>query len=197
VDEPPAVTITSPADGDKVSGDSVLLSATAIDDQSVTSVVFEVNGSSLSATPDSGVWSATWVLDGVADGGYAIAATATDTGGQTDSHSISVTLDNITDQPIGVAELSPSSEWTKPNVAWAATVAVSLDPGVADAIVTGVWSSGDIVECTTDGSGLCSVTLEKISKKTASVDFTVTDISKAGYAFVPSDAAFVVVPKPE
>jgi hypothetical protein len=106
-------------------------------------------------------------------------------------------VDNIEDQPIGVAELSPSSEWTKQNVAWAATVAVSLDSGVADAIVTGVWSDGSIVQCTADASGACSVTLEKISKKTASVDFTVTDISKAGFAFVPSDATFVVVLKPE
>jgi hypothetical protein len=195
VDTSPTVSITKPADSATVAGE-ILITAEAFDDNGVLSVVFDVSGESLPATFDSGVWSAAWDSTAALDGVYSITAIATDTADQTASHSISVTVDNVADATVYYS-LSGSGAWTKPNVAWAATVTVTLDPLLESAVVTGEWSSGDIVQCTTDGSGVCSVTLDKISKKTASITFTVTDISLAGYVFVPTGPDTLTVARPD
>jgi hypothetical protein len=75
----------------------------------------------------------------------------------------------------------------------------ALLPG---ATVTGTWSGGGKGSgtCTTDGNGMCTVTRVKISRKKASVGYTVSNITLAGYAYTPSDneedPATVAVPRP-
>ena len=53
--------------------------------------------------------SAIWDLTGVADGDYTITATATDTIGQTASHSIVVTVDNETGASMHIGDLDGSA----------------------------------------------------------------------------------------
>jgi hypothetical protein len=93
-DNPPSVSITSPADGATVSG-TVSVTADASDDNGVSQVEFFVDGSSLGTDSDgSNGWSASWDTTAYADGGYTVEAVATDSAGQTASDSVSVTVDN-------------------------------------------------------------------------------------------------------
>src|SRR5690606_27625884 len=94
VDNPPSVSITSPADGATVSG-VVTVSADAADDQGVVQVEFLVDGGSLGADADgSDGWAVGWDTTAVPDGEHSISAVATDTAGQTTSTSVRVTVRN-------------------------------------------------------------------------------------------------------
>lgn len=79
------MSITSPADGDGVSGASVTITADATDDNGVEKVEFWVDSTWMGEDTDgTDGWSAIWDLTSVAEGNYTIAATASD-GWQTDS----------------------------------------------------------------------------------------------------------------
>ncbi|HUG14351.1 MAG TPA: S8 family serine peptidase, partial [Thermomicrobiales bacterium] len=87
-DSTPSVSITNPADGATVSG-SVTITAAASDDNGVTQVEFFVDGASIGIDSDfSDGWSVSWDTTTVIDGGHTLTATATDTAGQTASHSV-------------------------------------------------------------------------------------------------------------
>jgi len=138
----PTVTITAPLDGANVSG-SVLIEADASDNTGVTHVAFEANGEPLSddADPSDG-WSATWSTSGLADGSYNLSAVAYDTLGQSNRHTITVS--------IGV---NPQGDWVGAYgsegyalAAWNGTSGdlVNLPSGVSYAVELGtraVWSS--------------------------------------------------------
>ena len=196
--DPPLVEITSPTDGGTISGTLVSITADASSAVGVTQVAFFIDGSSIGVDSDEADgWSETWDLIGVADGAYTLTATATDADGQTASHSISVTVDNEADAPITVAALTGSAVWTKPNVAWEATAAVTVGPALEGAVVTGSWDDGTTGTCTTGSGGTCTIVLSKISKKVSSVTFTVGDVALAGYAYVPSSETEITVYRPE
>ncbi|MEW5991435.1 MAG: GDSL-type esterase/lipase family protein [Chloroflexota bacterium] len=86
---------------------------------------------------------------------------------------------------------------------WTATVTVGVIgeagapvPGV---IVEGVWSAGSgATSCVTSDTGTCSITSAALNKKTASVLFTVTNLSADGWIYAASSnvASSVVVVKP-
>ncbi|MFW6074408.1 MAG: Ig-like domain-containing protein [Chloroflexota bacterium] len=98
-DADPSVEITSPGDGDTVSGE-VEITANASDDNGVDQVEFFVDGASIgTGTESAGTWSINWDTIGYADDAYTITATATDTAGQTASSSVGVTVDNIDEAP--------------------------------------------------------------------------------------------------
>ena len=110
VDNPPSVSISSPADGATVSG-PVAITAIATDDNGVTQVEFFVDGTSIGVGTNGGDgWSVTWDTTSVIDGSYTLSATATDTGGKTASDSISVTVQNgtTTDTPPTVSITAPA-----------------------------------------------------------------------------------------
>jgi serine protease len=93
-DNPPSVSLTSPANGATVSG-TVNLTANASDDYGVSQVEFFVNGGSIGVDTDgSNGWSTSWNTTTSANGGYTVSATATDTIGQTASANISITVNN-------------------------------------------------------------------------------------------------------
>jgi hypothetical protein len=136
--------------------------ASTADDNGVTLVEFFIDGGSIGVDGDaSDGGSAIWNLTGVVDGDYTITANATDTIGQTASHSIVVTLNNGVDPPTGggdlhVHDLSGSSASGKGGK-WHVTVTVDIwdhtDPGaelrLANATVEGVWSGAfDGIEVT-------------------------------------------------
>lgn len=85
---------------------------------------------------------------------------------------------------------------------WTASVIVTVhDPthsAVAGVGVSGTFSGGGTVTCTTTTAGTCTVTRTAISVKTASVSFTVSGLSKSGasYDAAANDVSSVVVSKP-
>ena len=82
-DSRPVIEITSPADGEVVSG-MVDISANASDDHGVAQVTFSSNGMPISTDTDgSNGWSAVWDTATLAGGAYSLTTTATDTRGAT------------------------------------------------------------------------------------------------------------------
>jgi len=117
MDYPPTVSITYPGDGATVSG-TVVVTADASDDNSVTQVEFFVDDSTIDVDFDgSDGWSTSWDTTTVSDGSYKVTATATDDVLQTSSDSINVTVDNEDDAPT-VTITSPAD---------AATVSGTID----------------------------------------------------------------------
>jgi hypothetical protein len=105
------------------------------------------------------------------------------------------TLTVNTTLPIKVASLAGSSIWTKPNALWQARVVVILNPTGEGAVVTGAWSTGAAGTCTITG-GSCPIVLSNISKKFASVTFTVNNVTLTGYVYDPSGPTTVTVNRP-
>jgi hypothetical protein len=186
VDNPPTVTITNPSDGATVSS-SLSVTADATDDYGVTQVEFFVDGSSIGV--DTSVpYSASWDTTTYSDGAHTASAVATDTTGQTNSDSVSVTVQNAAPGTIHVFDLSGSSTVRRNN--WNATVTVAVrdssDNPMANITVTGNWTgasfNGGSNTCITDASGQCSVSTGNI-KSDPSVTYTVTDLAGAGYVY--------------
>jgi len=89
----PTVQITSPLDGETVSG-LVEVTAQASDDSAVTQVAFSANGSAISTDVDaSDGWSAAWDTGLLRGGTYSLRATATDTGGRTSSSHVTALVE--------------------------------------------------------------------------------------------------------
>jgi len=76
--------------------------------------------------------------------------------------------------------------------AWQATTTTTVHDvnhaAIANATVSGSWSGGitGTASCVTNSAGQCSVTSGNISTKSASVTFTVTNVSQAAYAYQSS-----------
>ena len=116
VDTPPEVTLTSPATGATVQG-VVTFSADATDDHGVFRVVFAVDGTAFE-TDSNGTngWTGSWSSTAVADGPHTISATATDTAGQTDTSSITVTVANSTSPKVLMVVAAPTARTAPENV---------------------------------------------------------------------------------
>lgn len=180
-DSPPTVSITSPADGSTVSG-TVAVTADASDDNGVTNVEVIVDGASIATdTNGSDGWSVSWDSASAPDGVRTISVTATDSANQTGSDSVSVSVDNATStgSTMHIDDLDETS--TSQGRTWTATVTASVADsdrsGVSGASVTGTWGNGDTTGCTTDTVGACQVELSGITKRTAFVDFSVTNVT--------------------
>ena len=101
VDDPPTVTMTSPAAG-PVSG-TINVAADATDDNGVTKVEFFVGTTSI-GVDTAAPYEVSWNSTVVGDGPHALSATATDTIGQTGSDTIDIIVDNT---PPSVTITSP------------------------------------------------------------------------------------------
>lgn len=163
VDNPPTVSITSPANGVTVSG-LVNITANASDDNGVSRVGFYVDGVLLGfdlATPYEFAWNST----AVTDGSHTISATAVDTTSKTATHSVTVTVDNVNDLP--VANAGPDkSAYVGDTVAFDGSA--SYDPD--GSIVSHAWDFGDGAT----GSGV-TVSHAYTTVGTYIVTLTVTD----------------------
>jgi hypothetical protein len=186
-DSAPTVVVDQPADGSTVSG-SITLTASATDDNGVVQVEFTVDGASIAVdTSGSDGWSVGWDTTAQADGGHTVAAVATDTVGQTASQAVTVTVDNVADTPppaMHVGDLDGESTSVKSG--WRATVATTVLTGeepLKGAEVRGSWSTGETGTCTTDASGVCSVTSSTLRKTISSVGFSVDDLVLDGYTY--------------
>ena len=93
-DNPPSVSITSPASGVTVSG-TVTVSANATDDNGIKKVEFYLNGS-LKSTSTSSPYSWSWDSTQLTNTSHTIKVVAYDTADQTATSQISVTVNNTT-----------------------------------------------------------------------------------------------------
>ncbi len=117
-DMPPTVAVAAPDDGDTVAG-TVTITANASDKEGVTQVEFLVDATVIATdTTAADGWSTSWdtttsTESGALypDGSHTVTARATDTAGQTASHSVTVSVDNVNDRP-NVTITSPTEAST-------------------------------------------------------------------------------------
>lgn len=112
--QPPAVSITSPANGASVSG-IVNVTVSATDNVGVASVKLSVDGTVYS-TIFSAPYSFSWNSDNVADGTHTLTATAKDAAGNSASASISVAKNTVINTPPPTPTLPSSLSLTAPPV---------------------------------------------------------------------------------
>ena len=186
VDDPPAVSILSPAAGSAVSG-GVTIIASASDDRGLAQVEFFVDGTSIGIdTSSSGGWTATWGAPSV-DGPHVLTARATDSGLQMSS-SAPVNV-NVSNPPTSmhVHDLDGTSVRVGGSQ-WRATVTITVTNN-KEALVPGAtvgisWSTGGSGSCTTNSSGVCSVTSAKLRRSSvAQTTALVTNLSGASLAY--------------
>ncbi|HUG43353.1 MAG TPA: S8 family serine peptidase [Acidobacteriota bacterium] len=209
-DNPPTVSIVAPPDGSTVSG-MVLVQVDASDGEDAPgSLDVEVafNGGALQAAPfnsSSGHYELSWDSDPFAGNSVQIEARAADSAGNTaNAAPIHVQVSEPEPDPdpepqsLHVESLTGSSASQGRNN-WRATVQIlvvdDLGQAVSGATVQGNWSAGGgrNFQCTTDGSGLCSITSGNISSQTSSVTFTVQDVVHSSLAYDPNDNAMTEV----
>ena len=61
--------------------------------------------------------------------------------------------------------------------------AAPVHAAVSGATVQGAWSSGGTGRCITSASGRCTLTSPSLTRKTASVTFTVTTVAASGRTY--------------
>lgn len=175
VDNPPAITISSPASGATLSG-ALTVTASATDDQGVTQVEFFVDGASLGIdSAGSDGWSASWNTTAFSEGAHSLGATATDTAGQTSSTAIGVTVDNLNDAPVASFSYSCSA------LSCSFDASGSADPD--GTIVSYDWAFGD---GTTAANAGATVGHSYAAAGTYGVTVTVTDDDGATNAAIKS-----------
>ena len=104
---PPAVSMTSPADGATVTG-TITIRATASDDVGVAGVQFRLDGANLGREDLSAPYSVAWDTTASANGSHTLTAVARDAAGNTaTAAAVTVTVGNDTTAPT-VAIISPA-----------------------------------------------------------------------------------------
>jgi PKD repeat protein len=115
-------------------------------------------------------------------GTYPITLTVTDNGGATGIQSKSLT---VIQPSMHVGDLDRAV--TNQRSTWTAIATITVHDSnhslVANATVSGSWSNGGTGSCTTNGSGQCAVPRSTILKNTASVIFTVTNVTHASLTY--------------
>ena len=113
--------------------------------------------------------------------------TLTDANGDTSSATVTIDVSDSNNVSIVfISGLSGSGTRTDSRGRWDATVSVTLNVAVAGANVSGSWSGGAKGggSCTTNGSGQCSITKNRI--RSSSATFTIDSVSAIGYTYDPS-----------
>ena len=119
---PPTVSMTAPANGATVTGNTVSVSASASDNVAVTSVQFKLDGANLGAADTASPYTLTWDSTTAANGSHVLTAVASDGAGNTaTATSVTVTVNNDTTAP-SVAVTAPAAGSTV-----SATANVSAD----------------------------------------------------------------------
>ncbi len=142
VDNAPTVSVTAPTDGAVVAG-SVLVTATAADDNGVTTVQFYVDDILLGVDTVA-PYEMLWPSASSSDGTHSVKATAIDTVGQIANSVVSVTVDNVNEAPTADAGTDQSVE----DVDGDGSESVTLDASASSddrGIVNYSWSESGLV----------------------------------------------------
>jgi hypothetical protein len=87
-----------------------------------------------------------------------------------------------------IGDIDPSAIWAT-STRWRARATIVVHDQahhtLTGAVVTGVWTGNTTVACTTNTSGVCFVQ-KRFARKKASVTFSVTNVSLAGYPYAPT-----------
>jgi hypothetical protein len=79
---------------------------------------------------------------------------------------------------------------TRQTKKWTAKVTIRIrsatETAVPGATVSGTWSTGASMTCTTGKNGNCTVTMSAIPRTTLSVTFSVTNVARSGWVYLPS-----------
>jgi len=124
------------------------------------------------------------------EGTYIVELTVTDDDGATDTATQQVTVGSSVPQSMHVADLIGDSELGRKG-RWDAFVNVTIhgsgDNVLEGATVSGSWSTGREMSCTTSSSGYCSITLSNLKTTLGSVTFTVINVSASGWEYNAND----------
>ena len=138
-----------------------------------------------------------------AGGTFVVTVTVTDDDGASGSASTSIAVSAPSEpMPMWIGDLTGSA--TSSHNSWTATVVIAVaGPGdvvpgpVSGVSVTGAWSAGSGgTGCTTGTDGTCTVTSSNLNRKTTSVTFTVTGLTRDGWVYTPDSDASIVIAKP-
>jgi hypothetical protein len=195
---PPTVSVTSPAAGAVVSN-SVQLAATASDGVSgIAKVDFLVDGNVV-GTSTTAPYTATWTTTTYANGGHTVTARATDGAGNVaTSAGVNVTVQNA-GQVLHIVSMNGygllrTFSWR----AWAdVTVDDQTSTPVSGVTVTFTFSGGTATTrtCTTNSSGYCSTSGNKVSVPLSSSETIVTtNVVKAGATWNGQKFAVTMTP---
>jgi methionine-rich copper-binding protein CopC len=128
---PPTVKVGTPANGAFASGLTVL-QAVASDNIAVTSVQFQLNGTSIGPLMTTAPYRTAVDFSSFASGTYSLTAVATDAANnQTDSTAVTITVDHV---PPTISSVSPPAGST--NVSTASTFAVTFSEPVQPATIS-------------------------------------------------------------
>jgi len=177
VNDPPAVAITNPKNGDTVSG-TITITADATDDGGVSQVEFFYDTTSIGVdSSGSDGWSMDWITTEVSDADYTIKATAIDSAGLTSSDSISVTVSNTTPTTATISSVD-SIDYTT-NGGKDGDKHLNILIHVTDDLLNDVSGASVSIELYRDGSLVGSAT--GTTGSTGNVGFTLKNASSGTY----------------
>ena len=182
--EPPVVSISSPADGASFgSGTMITFEGTALDAEDGDLA----SGLAWESSIDGELGTGGSISAVLSDGNHIIAASVTDAGGSTASDSITVIVGSG-GRTMYVFEIRMSSKTAGPNRTGIATVTIKDTDGtlVSGATVDGIWS-GDYSGTASGVTGTDGAVRFETGKvrHAATFTFTVDNVLKSGYTYDP------------
>jgi hypothetical protein len=190
-DQPPQVSIVSPADGASFTqGDSVNFAGSASDPEDGDLS----GGLSWSSNLDGHIGDgAGFATTSFSVGVHTITASVTDSASQAGQDEVTVTVSNaLLPTTMAVADLDGMSAPASRRGRWQATVSImvmdNLGGLVDGVVVSGEWSAGtnSFGTCTTGASGTCDISGGILKKNVSSVTFSVTGIN-GSLTYTPGD----------
>ncbi|PKM78866.1 MAG: hypothetical protein CVU88_08760, partial [Firmicutes bacterium HGW-Firmicutes-13] len=188
--EPPTVSITIPEDGSTFdSGATILFEGTASD---IEDGVLTAN-LDWTSNIDGSIGTGSSFYKILSDGTHTITAEVKDSGGETGSASIGITVGTLITDNIHVSDIDMSFKTAGINVNAIAIVTIVDEIGVPveGATVSGTWSgaTSDKDSGVTDTYGKVSLESNKVKKPKSGTTFTFTvdDVTKEGWKYISSE----------